>query len=192
MADEFPTVSPSQMMPPETRDGEPRLENQVTGQTCQPVSVSRTINASAETLFTLLTHTANHPIIDGSGMVRESPPGVVLSGVGDVFSMSMFRDDMGKYEMCNHVVEYEDGRRLVWEPVPATASGPEGTSEVVESAHYLWGFEFTPLDADSTVVTETFDCTASPEWLQEATQGGEGWIDAMTTTLQKLDSLATD
>jgi hypothetical protein len=163
----------------------------VTGQTCQPVSVSRTIDAPADELFALLAHTANHPVIDGSGMVREPLPGVVLKGVGDVFSMSMFRDEMGKYEMCNHVVEYEDGRRLVWEPVPAATSDPETPAEGVESGHYLWGFELTPLNAGSTVVTETFDCTASPEWLQEATKGGEGWIDAMTTTLQKLEALAT-
>jgi Polyketide cyclase / dehydrase and lipid transport len=162
----------------------------MTGQTCQPVSVSRTINAPADRLFALLVDTANHPIIDGSGMVQEPLPGVVVSGVGDVFSMGMFRDDMGKYEMCNHVVEYEEGRRLVWEPVPAAGAGAEDASEMVESAHYLWGFELAPLSADGTVVTETFDCTGSPAWLQEATKGGEGWIEAMTTTLQKLDSLA--
>jgi hypothetical protein len=164
----------------------------VTDQNCQPVSVSRTINASAERLFTLLADTANHPIIDGSGMVREPQPGVILSRVGDVFSMSMFRDDMGKYEMCNHVVEYEDGRRLVWEPVPAAASSPEGAAEGLESGHYLWGFDLTPVSSDRTVVTETFDCTASPAWLKEATEGGEGWIDAMTTTLEKLEALVTD
>lgn len=180
------------MVAPETRAANHDWRTTVTGQTCQPVSVSRTIDAPSEKLFTLLVHTANHPIIDGSGMVREPLPGMVLSRVGDVFSMSMFRDDMGTYEMCNHVVDFEDGRRLVWEPVPAAASRPEGIAEGVESGHYLWGFEFTPLTSGCTVVTETFDCTASPEWLKEATQGGEGWIDAMTTTLQNLEALAAD
>ncbi|MGH9029782.1 MAG: SRPBCC family protein [Acidimicrobiales bacterium] len=161
----------------------------MTDQVCQPVSVSRTINASAEKLFALLAQTANHPIIDGSGMVREPLPDTVVSGVGDVFSMSMYHDEMGKYEMCNHVVEYEDGRRLVWEPVPAPASRSE---DVPESGHYLWGYDFTPVSSDRTVVTETFDCTASPAWLKEATKGGEGWIDAMTTSLEKLEALATD
>jgi hypothetical protein len=94
----------------------------VTDQTCQPVSVSRTINAPAKRLFNILTDTANHPIIDGSGMVREPLPDVALCGIGDVFSMRMYNDKMGKYEMRNHVVEYEDDRRLVWEPVLAASS----------------------------------------------------------------------
>lgn len=34
---------------------------------CQPVSVSRKINAPAERLFALLAAPANHPRIDGSG-----------------------------------------------------------------------------------------------------------------------------
>ena len=165
----------------------------VTDQICQPVSVSRTIDAPAEKLFALLTHTTNHPIIDGSGMVREPLPDVVLCGVGDVFSMSMYNDDMGgKYEMRNRVVEYEDGRRLVWEPVLAATSRPEKVSDIGNSAHHRWGFDLTPVGSDSTVVTETFDCTGSPAWLKEATKGGETWVEAMTTTLQKLEALATN
>ncbi len=71
--------------------------------TCDPVSVSRTIEAPADKLFGLLTHSANHPLIDGSGMLREAPSDVVLSRVGDVFAMRMHNDEMGDYEMSNHV-----------------------------------------------------------------------------------------
>jgi uncharacterized protein YndB with AHSA1/START domain len=168
------------------------MEDEVTDQTSRPVSVSRTINAPAEKLFDLLVHTANHPLIDGSGMLREPLPDVVVGRVGDVFSMSMYREDMGQYEMCNHVVVYEDGRRLVWEPIPAALFGPEDVSEEIEPGHYLWGFDLARVGSHSTVVTETFDCTASPAWLQEATEGGAGWIEAMTTTLEKLEELAAD
>ena len=156
---------------------------------CQPVSVSRTIDASAQKLFTILTHTANHPIIDGSGMVRDPLPEKVLCGVGDVFLMSMYNAEAGKYEMRNHVVEYEDGRRLVWEPVLAASSHPE--AEIDVPARYRWGFDLTQVSPDSTIVTETFDCTESPVWLVEATKGGEAWIDAMTATLEKLEVVAT-
>ena len=161
----------------------------MTDQTCRPVSVSRTINAPAQQLFSILTHTANHPMIDGSGMVREPLPDVELRGIGDVFLMSMYNDKAGKYEMLNHVVEYEDGRRLVWEPVLAASSHPE--AEIGVSAHYRWGFDLVPDGSDRTVVTETFDCTDSPDWLMEATKGGENWIDAMTTTLERLEAIAT-
>jgi hypothetical protein len=162
----------------------------VTEQTCQPVSVSRTIHAPAEKLFSILTHTSNHPIIDGSGMVRDPLPDVKLSGVGDVFLMSMFNDRLGKYEMRNHVVEYEDDRRLVWEPVLAASSHPE--AEIGIPARYRWGYELTPESSERTVVTETFDCTDSPEWLKEATQGGDNWIDAMTASLQNLEAIAAE
>ena len=53
-------------------------------------------------------------------------------------------------------------------------------------------FDLMPVDSEHTVVTETFDCTDSPDWLQEATQDGEGWIDAMTATLKNLETAATD
>lgn len=162
----------------------------MTDKTCQPVSVSRTINASAQRLFTILTHTANHPIIDGSGMVREPHPDRVLSAVGDVFLMHMHNAEAGDYQMNNHVVEYENARRLVWEPVLAASSHPE--AEIGVSARYRWGFDLMPVDSEHTVVTETFDCTDSPDWLQEATQDGEGWIDAMTATLKNLETAATD
>ena len=49
-------------------------------------------------------------------MLRESSGGVI-SGVGDVFTMKMHNDEMGDYEMANHVVEYEPNRRIGWEPV---------------------------------------------------------------------------
>lgn len=159
---------------------------------CRPVSVSRTINASAEKLFSLLTHTANHPLIDGSGMVRAPLPDVAICGVNDVFSMSMYNDEIGNYEIRNQVVEYEDGRRLTWEPVLAATSDLEAKRRIGVSAHCRWGFELIPVGSDRTLVTETFDCTRSPAWLKEATRGGEVWIDAMTTSLQKLEVLASD
>jgi hypothetical protein len=49
------------------------------------VSVSRRIEASAEQLFGLLADSANHPLIDGSGMVREPAPAAGLSRAGDAF-----------------------------------------------------------------------------------------------------------
>jgi uncharacterized protein YndB with AHSA1/START domain len=152
---------------------------------CQPVPVSRTIKAPADKLFDIITDPANHPVMDGSGMVREWAEGTA-SGVGDVFVMKMHRDDMGDYEMANHVIEYERGRRIVWEPVPHNAPNPEE----VEPGKYRWGYELTPLDDGSTLVTETFDCSRSPQWLREATNQGAGWIDAMTATLEKLDTLS--
>jgi uncharacterized protein YndB with AHSA1/START domain len=154
------------------------------------VSVSRQIEAPAERLFALLADSGNHPLIDGSGMVREPAPAVTVSGTGDVFLMNMHRDDMGDYQMRNEVVEYEAGRRLVWEPARPEAFIPEQQDTVGPPALYRWGYELTPDGPGVTMVTETFDCSRSPEWLHEATKEGEGWRDAMTASLARLELLA--
>jgi len=154
-----------------------------------PVSVSRTIEVPAGTLFGLIADPANHPRIDGSGMLREASGGVI-SGVGDVFTMKMHNDEMGDYEMTNHVVEYEPGRRIGWEPVMKAASRPEDQGAIGQPAEHRWSYELTPLGAGSTLVTEIFDCSRSPDWLRTAVKGGSRWIGAMTATLEKLDTLS--
>jgi hypothetical protein len=68
-------------------------------------------------------------------------------------------------------------------------SGPE-QQEVIRSAWYRWGFEFVPDGPDATMVTETFDCSRSPEELRDAVREGEGWRDAITASLVKLELLA--
>jgi uncharacterized protein YndB with AHSA1/START domain len=153
------------------------------------VSVSRRIEVSPERLFALVADSANHPLIDGSGMVRQPAPAVRLSRTGDVFVMDMHHDELGDYQMRNEVVEYQAGRRLVWEPVRVTAS-PEELEALGGPARYRWGYEFSPAGPGATLVTETFDCSRSPEELRNAVQEGEGWRDAMTASLARLDLLA--
>jgi uncharacterized protein YndB with AHSA1/START domain len=153
------------------------------------VSVSRRIEASPDRLFALLAESANHPLIDGSGMVREAAPAVRLSGTGDVFRMNMHHDEMGDYQMSNEVVEYQAGHRLVWAPARVESAGP-GEQEVLKSAHYRWGFELASDGPGASLVTETFDCTRSPEELRGAVREGEGWRDAMTASLLRLELLA--
>jgi hypothetical protein len=108
----------------------------VNAEASQPVSVSRTIGAPAQELFGFLADPANHPLIDGSGMLREWSGGRItgvggrITGVGDVFTMAMHNDEMGDYEIANHVVGYEHGRRISWEPVLKAASRPEDQGEI--------------------------------------------------------------
>jgi hypothetical protein len=147
------------------------------------VSVSRRIEATQERLFALLADTANHPLIDGSGMVREPAPAVRLSGTGDVFLMNMHHPEMGDYQMRNEVLDYQEGRRLVWEPVPA--SRPD------DGGRYRWGYELSGDGPGTTMVTEMFDCSRSPQELRDAVADGEEWRDAMTASLAKLALLVT-
>jgi uncharacterized protein YndB with AHSA1/START domain len=153
------------------------------------VSVSRRIEASPERLFALVADSANHPLIDGSGMVREPAPAARLSRTGEEFLMDMHHERFGDYQMRNEVVEYQVGRRLVWEPKRVAAS-PEEQEEIGAPAQYRWGYEFSPDGPGATLVTETFDCTRSPDDLRQAVQEGEGWRDAMTASLARLELLA--
>jgi uncharacterized protein YndB with AHSA1/START domain len=155
------------------------------------VSVSRRIEASPERLFALLADSANHPLIDGSGMVREPAPAARVSRAGDAFVMDMHHERFGDYQMRSEVVEYEAGRRLTWEPVRVAAT-PEEEEELAADgpARYRWGWELSPDGPGATLVTETFDCSRSPADLREAVQEGEGWRDAMTASLTRLDLLA--
>jgi uncharacterized protein YndB with AHSA1/START domain len=153
------------------------------------VSVSRRIDAPAGRLFALLADSANHPLIDGSGMVREPAGAVRLTAVGDLFRMNMHHAARGDYQMQNEVVEYQADRLLVWQPGRVEHPGPDG-QDVIDTGWYRWGFELSPDGPGATKVTETFDCSRSPEGLRDAVREGEGWRDAMTASLVKLDLLA--
>jgi hypothetical protein len=161
----------------------------MTEEICEPVSVSREIEAPAKALFELLARPTNHPRIDGSGMLRQGSDGVI-SGVGDVFTMTMHNDEMGDYEMSNHVVEYELNRRIGWEPVLKAASRPEDQGEIGDRSEHRWSYELTPLSPRSTLVTETYDCSRAPAWLRKAVKGGNRWVASMTASLENLDELS--
>lgn len=146
------------------------------------VSVSRRISVPADQLFALLADSRNHPLIDGSGMVREPAPAARLSRTGDTFLMGMYHAERGSYQMRNEVVEYQPGRRLAWEPAPAAY--PD------ESGRYRWAYELSADGPGATLVTESFDCTRSPEDLRAAVSDGEEWREVMTASLAKLELLA--
>ncbi len=157
-------------------------------ETANVVCVTRTIPAPAERIFAVLADPARHPEIDGSGMVRAARSSHPPLALGDVFVMAMHNDEMGDYEMTNYVVECEPDRRIAWEPVMSRASREEDRADIDNPAHHRWGYTLAPEGADSTVVTETFDCTMSPEWLKNVLHGGERWLGAMTTTLERLEA----
>jgi hypothetical protein len=154
----------------------------------EPVCVSRRIDVPAARVFAILADPARHPDIDGSGMLREAIAGAPVRGVGDTFGMRMHNDHMGDYEMLNYVTEYEQDRRIGWEPVLARAGRPEDEAEVGARSGHRWGYELTP-DGQATVVTETYDCSSAPDWLKKVIRDGERWRGSMTRTLENLDKI---
>jgi hypothetical protein len=156
------------------------------------IEVSRRIEAPAVRIFEVLADPRRHTDLDGSEMLRGAVSDDVITGVGDIFSMRMYLEEVGDYVMMNYVVEFEANRRIGWEPAPGDAAASEdGEYPIGVPAGHRWSFELTPDGSDATIVTEIFDCSSAPEELREATQNGETWIDSMTATLAKLDSLCT-
>lgn len=154
------------------------------------ISVSKSIPAPADVVFALLADPSRHPEIDGSGMVRSPASSAVLAAAGDTFAMRMHNDEMGDYEMINHVVEYEPSRRIAWEPVLAQAGRAEDEGDVGVRAGHRWSYRLEPLGSDATLVTETYDCTNAPAWLQKAVKGGTRWQAAMEASLENIHRMA--
>jgi uncharacterized protein YndB with AHSA1/START domain len=153
------------------------------------IAISRDIAASAERIFSVLSSPVAHPDVDGSGMVRTAVEDTVISKVGDVFALNMVNERIGDYVMENTVVEFENGRRIVWEPVMRSTTNPDFRSRLGIPAHHRWGWQLEPLDEGHTRVTEFFDCSRSPDWLREATKDGEGWRSQIEASLRNLERL---
>jgi len=146
----------------------------------KPVSVSRRIEAPAADIFKLLADPERHPEFDGSEMLRPGASNKVIVGVGDVFVTKMYFAAMGDYEMHNRIVAFEPDRCIAWEP---------GNPELARNGS-RWRFDLAPDGPNATVVTETYDCTDSPEEVRDAVDNGNAWLIGMTKTLERLETLA--
>jgi uncharacterized protein YndB with AHSA1/START domain len=153
----------------------------------ESVSVSRRVGAPPAAVFAVLADPGRHPGIDGSGMLVQAVGQPVISRVGDTFTMRMHNAEMGDYEITNHVVEYVPGQRIAWEPSLSNASRAEDQADIGTRNRHRWSYELTPDGPDGTLVTETYDCTRSPDWLRKAVKGGHRWIAPMRATLEKLE-----
>ncbi len=158
----------------------------------QPVAVSRRICAPTHDIFQVLADPARHPEFDGSESLRGVVSGAAISGVGDVFVMKMYFDELGDYQMINHVVEYQPGRRIGWEP-EAGRGHPNAEPDAERPARWgqRWSFELAPDGPDATVVTEIFDCSQVPADQREDIDNGNIWVEGMHQTLERLDALCT-
>jgi hypothetical protein len=150
-----------------------------------PVAVSRRIEADAPTIFAILADPQRHTEIDGSEMLRGALAGSPVTGVGDEFVLNMYLERLGgDYQMANEVVEYEQDRRIAWEP------RRHDVDDAPVGGH-VWGYQLTPEGENATLVTEIFDCARWPEEDKPFIDYGRAWVEAMTKTLERLDALAT-
>ena len=146
------------------------------------ISVSREIDAPAHELFMCLARPADHTSIDGTGMLRGTDDRHALSGIGDVFEMKMFNDQLGEYVMENHVVEFEPNRKIVWEPAGA-GHPPLG---------HRWSWEFSP-EGGSTRVTHTCDWSGvTDERILAVLNFPRVSADQMAVSIDQLVAAATN
>jgi uncharacterized protein YndB with AHSA1/START domain len=109
------------------------------------VSASREIAAGPERIFELIADPAQQPRWDGNDNLRVAPAGQRVTGAGDVFTMTLTTGAIRE----NHIVEFEEGRRIAWTPAEAGRRPPG----------HLWRWELEPIDASRTQVTCTYDWT---------------------------------
>lgn len=108
------------------------------------VSASREVSAAAARIFELIADPAQQPRWDGNDNLAEAPGGQRVLAVGQVFRTILTHDRAVRE---NHVVEFEECRRIAWRPAEPGKEPPG----------HLWRWELEPVDESRTVVTHTYD-----------------------------------
>ena len=109
------------------------------------VSASREIAAGPGRIFELIADPAQQPRWDGNDNLAWAPEGQRVRQRGDVFTMTLTRGSIRE----NHVVEFDEGRRIAWMPAEP-GQRPPG---------HLWRWELESAGAPRTLVTCTYDWT---------------------------------
>jgi len=108
-------------------------------------TASREIAAGAGRIFELIADPAHQPRWDGNDNLAAAADGQRVRGVGEVFTTTLTRGSVRE----NHVVEFEEGRRIAWRPAEPGQEPPG----------HLWRWELEPIDSSRTRVTHTYDWT---------------------------------
>ena len=108
------------------------------------VGVERVVPASPQTVFDLLADPGKHPLLDGSGSVRQAHaanPARLSKGARFGMDMRIGRS----YSITNTVVEFDEPHRIAWR----------------HFAGHRWRYLLTEVDG-GTLVREEWDPTRVP------------------------------
>lgn len=135
-------------------------------------SASRSIAASADAVFGLITDPTRQPDFDGNDNLAEGVSTAKVSAVGDMFETRLTFGVTRE----NHVVEFEPGRLVAWMPAEP-GKAPAGQ---------LWRWEVEPVDDRTCQVTHTYDWTElhDPSRYNRAKSTSEAWL------MSSIDRLA--
>jgi len=139
------------------------------------VSYERVIAAPPDQIFALIAEPAAQPRWDGNDNLRAAVDGQRVRAVGDVFVMTL---TMGS-ERENHVVEFEEGRRIAWRPADP-GQPPAG---------HLWRWELEPLDDGRTLVRHTYDWSELTD-LKRFERARATTADRLRASVDRLADLA--
>ena len=139
------------------------------------VSASREIAAGAGRLFELIADPAQQPRWDGNDNLAEAPAGQRVRRAGDVFTMTLTRGGIRE----NHVIEFEEGRRIAWLPAEPGQEPPG----------HLWRWELEPAGATGTRVTCTYDWTRLTDEMR-LPRARATTADRLLASLDRLAALA--
>jgi uncharacterized protein YndB with AHSA1/START domain len=139
------------------------------------VSASREIAAGPEQIFELIADPAAQPRWDGNDNLAWAPAGQRVLQAGDVFTMTLTRGSIRE----NHVVEFEEGRRIAWMPAEPGHERPG----------HLWRWELEPVGASRTRVTCTYDWTRLTDE-KRLPRARATTADRLRASLDRLASLA--
>lgn len=145
------------------------------------ITVTRTVHATPQQLFALLSDPGRHPEIDGSEMLRGVEGASSITGTGDEFVMNMRNDLLGAYQIANTVTAYEQDRKIGWAPSlhPIDGYTDKLGDTRVEGHTFTW--ELTP-EGGGTAVTQTYD------WSGVRDDGFRGLLPLLTEQ-QLADSI---
>jgi uncharacterized protein YndB with AHSA1/START domain len=141
------------------------------------VSASREIAAEPERIFELIADPAQQPRWDGNDNLAEAPTGQRVRRVGDVFTMTITRGSIRE----NHVVEFDEGRRIAWMPAELGRRPPG----------HLWRWELEPISASRTRVTHTYDWTRLTD-KKRLPRAQATTADRLRASLDRLAALAAE
>jgi len=143
------------------------------------VSVDRVINAPPEAIFAVLADPSRHHDFDGSGSVRDAKEQPERLRLGSTFGMSMKM--VVPYSMVNEVVEFEQDRRIAWQPRMRALAWLSGGR--------VWRYELEPVDG-GTRVTETWDISKEKSRAFIRSGGKKARRD-MEATLARIQEIVT-
>lgn len=119
--------------------------------------VTRTIAASPEKVFALLTDPARHKDTEPGDWVRDAVDPQPITGTGQIFAVNMFLVQAGgHYVMHNLVTEFDQDRTIAWVP------GQFDDSGTLAPGGWFWRYDLAP-NGEVTDVTLTYDWTDTPQ-----------------------------